>query len=218
MSVHNFLREFIEGSLFNDLETMQHAKPLDPTAQWGHLAYPIVMTCSAGIEVLGVLTSEEDPSRSKANFCHYWRTYLYPDPGPKREAAEAVYVLARCGITHSFAAKLPSVEKGTGRHLIHQNGVLIIDCLQLAEDFKRSYRDHIQPIALGTFAGTVTAETMNKQLKRLIVIGLKQIGEHQEAIERLDVVITDGRDAALEVPVTESLARASTDFPTKPSK
>lgn len=197
--MQEFLDSYIEGALFADLATLEHAGPADRGARYGHVGYPIVMAVSSGIEVLGVLTSTHPVGVSKVNFCHYWRTFLYAS-GAKRDAAEAIYKLARCGITHNFASKAPTITKGGPHHLVDVEGTLTIDCLALARDFSTSYRNQIRPIAFGA----ISAASMQGRLDALLASNLDDIDDHRSDLARLGDAYAPS-DVNVVGPITQSL-------------
>lgn len=79
MELETFLRDFVEGALFMDLETMAAAKPTpapgNPTPKFGYLGYPIIMACAAGIELLGTLLSDRYEEKSAKNFKAHDKDY-----------------------------------------------------------------------------------------------------------------------------------------------
>ncbi|HTR56308.1 MAG TPA: hypothetical protein VMJ10_36795 [Kofleriaceae bacterium] len=186
MDLKTFLGEFIEGALFMDLDTMAVAKPsaTASTPKYGYLGYPMIMTAAAGIELLGILVADRYEERSQKNFKRYWKNYLYPS-GPKRDVAEAVYSLARCGITHNYAGKAPTISK-SGEHLVRVGDIVQIDAVQLATDLKESYFRQIRPIVDGTPSGDVTAKTMAKRLDDMLKAHNKEYKEHKAAFDALD--------------------------------
>ena len=105
MDIKDFVHKFVDGYLFSDLETMKSAAP--PTGNDGHLGYPMLMTCAAGIELFGILvsTSAFEPREPGRNFRRFWQEHLYT-VGPRREVADAVYRLVRNGVAHNFATKV----------------------------------------------------------------------------------------------------------------
>lgn len=211
MQLGEFLAKYIEGALAADQETMLLAMP--PAEQldakkvgWGHVGYPMIMACAAGIEMLGILTSTYGLRESGKNFTHYWKTYLYPQAlFPARAAvADAIYVLARCGITHNFASKAPEIRKGGNHHLVSDGGTFVINCAQLVEDFEASYRDRIAPIVAGRPTGAVSADTMSKRLLLLLEKSRTEYEANRAAIDALGgVSMVPG--SALAVPSTASL-------------
>ena len=158
MRLDEFLRRFIEGYLFADVESIQ--RDVHPPTADGHCGYPMLMSCLAGIEVLGVLAgatpystlvAKQNKTALKAadpylQFCRYWEDYLYTAT-PQREAGMAIYQLLRHGVAHNFASKQPIqvTRREAGHHLRTDpgSGVTYIDADSLFGDLCQSYRNSI---------------------------------------------------------------------------
>lgn len=147
MTLDEFIERFIEGYLFHDLREMAKIR----VPNYGGCGYPMVMTTLAGIELLGVLTSEKDYSEQHGDnrFREFWQRYLYPT-SPRRQAmADLMYQLVRNGLAHTYMTK-PGfvVTKGyDGRHLSKTSGdeeIIVIDALTLAEDFELAYTQRVK--------------------------------------------------------------------------
>jgi len=77
MDIEEFLKVNIEGYLLNDLENMANYRK-DPSKQYGELAYPMIISTIAGMELLGALLDPGKFDKYKGNeyFRHYWEQYL----------------------------------------------------------------------------------------------------------------------------------------------
>src|SRR5262245_20741877 len=119
MSLEQYLKHFIEGYLFEDLRSMAAVK-LAPTRKYGGVGYPMVMSTLAGIEVLGVLTSDKEFTGWKGNksFRDFWRDYLYPHRPERQDIGGAIYELVRHGLVHSYITK-PSFTVTKCNHSAH---------------------------------------------------------------------------------------------------
>lgn len=151
MMARAFLRHFVEGYLFGDLDTMTAASA-QATADVGRLGYPIFMSCSAGIELLGMLVSAEPitrqsgghdgPHAPRTNFARFWTNYLYPNDRARRDAANAVFQLIRNGVAHTFVAKDWDI-KVDGEHLKRTGDTPRLNAVQLATDLKNAYAEFV---------------------------------------------------------------------------
>lgn len=142
-TLNEFLENNIKGYLLRDLESMKqnYAPPPD---YLGGCGYPLVGAVCAGVEVLGALISRDpfDTHLGRPYFVNYWETYLYATDPERKATAHGVYSLGRNGVAHTFVMKGPIVvAKGAPSHHFTKapTGKIVIDAVQLADDFKRSY-------------------------------------------------------------------------------
>jgi hypothetical protein len=184
MDIRDFVNKFVDGYLFSDLATMKSAAPL--TGNDGHLGYPILMTCAAGIELFGILVSTIpfEPKPSK-NFLRYWEEHLYP-ASPRREAGNAVYQLVRHGIAHNFATKVAfEVTKGGPHHLTTADEVTIIDACTLADDLRSSFDALLRPIVNGLPAHGISAASVQARLDEIAADNVKRFRLVQASLAAL---------------------------------
>lgn len=154
MTLDEFLERFVEGYLFGDLRSMAPIKP--PDGQYGGVGYPMVMTALAGVELLGVLTSDEEfsPHSGRKRFREFWQSFLYPSQPARQEMAPLVYQLVRHGLAHTYMTK-PVIEVTKAYHGEHlcrtQRGSIILDALTLADELSEAYTQRLKPKIKGRF-------------------------------------------------------------------
>jgi hypothetical protein len=140
LSLDTCLLVVIEGYLLNDLKSMED------DIEWkdlGAVCYPMLMAILAGSELLGRLTG----GNASQAVAHYWTTFmsrinpLYVDLG-----AVAQDIL-RNGLMHTYFTKpgVGVVRKIPGAHLTTDDGLILLDCCVLADDFRESYLRHAKP-------------------------------------------------------------------------
>jgi hypothetical protein len=90
-----------------------------------------------------------DPRSGSEHFRHFWQKSLYPTDAVRSDLAPTIYKLVRHGLAHAFVTKpliLVTKNKGTKNHLCRDAaGVLTIDCLALADDFRTAYERFVIP-------------------------------------------------------------------------
>lgn len=156
MNLDQYLAQFIEGYLLEDLRAMAPIR-LAPGKEYGAVGYPMVMTVLSGIEVLGALTSPTkfNPENGASRFGDYWRNYMYPDRPARQRLADLVYQSIRHGLAHSFMTKpmIRVTKHADARsHLtMASNDVLCVDANVLAIDFEKAYLDRLRPAITGQF-------------------------------------------------------------------
>jgi hypothetical protein len=152
MTLDQYLERFVEGYLFEDLRSMAAVK-LTPPKDYGGVGYPMVTATLAGIELLGVLTSNTEFKgwRGDKRFRDYWQHFLYPLRPDRQPIANAIYDLVRNGIVHTYTTK-PTfvVTKGhDGRHMCwgrtDDGPAFWIDALTFAEESIESYDQRVKP-------------------------------------------------------------------------
>jgi hypothetical protein len=197
MEPEAFLRTFISGYLLLDLKTMLRAKPATPD---GHLGYPILMSCAAGIEMLGILASPrtfaEEP---EANFVRYWQHYLYHHSDPRKAVGSAIYQLARHGIAHNFAAKAPlCIAKRGAYHLVRDEDEVILTVSTLCLDLLHSYRTRFLPVSRGDRSGPQgeTRDTTRLRLDEVVERNERVRKNHAQALMKLNNVAFSSRGAS----------------------
>jgi hypothetical protein len=168
MTLDEYLAQFIEGYLLEDLRSMGSISPPANTA-YGAVGYPMVMTAMAGIEVLGVLTSKSKFSAENGSdrFGDFWRHYVYVEQPALQRLHSLVYQMVRHGLAHAFLAK-PMIRVTKHRdpnHLrrVKDGEVLILDALTLADDFATAYGQRLRPRIVGEVRATM--ETRFNELR-----------------------------------------------------
>lgn len=172
MVIDDFLKQFVEGYLFHDLESM--SKITLPIGQNdGAAGYPMVATTLAGIELLGGLlmpnTDPFDPqNKSNDYFLNYWNNYLSKKHPHYTGLGRLFRQLMRNGIAHTFVAK-PGifVEKGSNRQMSIDTTrqEIYIDCNVFFKEFEDSYIKLVKPIIAGTATSPLTTKiTMQTRL------------------------------------------------------
>lgn len=156
-----FLQHNVEGNLFRDLREMQRVP----------IAYPLLMTTFAGIELLGALLSVSrfKTGRGAIYFSSYWKTHLYPRLKNTEAIGNVFYQLVRHGIAHHFVLKGPMavVRSEPTVHLTQDcDGNRLVDAVQLATDFMDSFTARVKPLVAST-AGEVNSMTMAARLQEI---------------------------------------------------
>jgi hypothetical protein len=155
MVLDEYLQEFIEGYLLEDLHAMAQIE-LAPGKRHGAVGYPMVMPVLSGIEVLGVLTSRAKFSENNgaARFGEFWRQYMYPERPALQRLDTLVYDMVRHGLAHSFLAK-PMVRVTKHRDSLHlsrtSSDVFVLDALTFADEFETAYHQRLRPEISGEF-------------------------------------------------------------------
>ena len=139
IALTNALEVVIEGYLLGDLESM--ATEIKPK-EIGAVGYPMAMAVLAGSELLGALTSDV----AKTNRIeHYWTTYMARVNEKYGDLAAIAAELFRNGIAHSYLSRpgVAVVRGGVEWHLQrHPSLGVVLDCVKLYRDFRRSYEDY----------------------------------------------------------------------------
>lgn len=152
-TLNEFLSKYIEGYLFNDLESVRR----EVTAREdNNAAYLMLGGLCAGIEFLGYLIGRDyEVSHGLVStaqgFEDYCSEYLAPID-PRYEIFGTIGKrLVRNGIMHNFATKgmIGVTRRGQREtsHLVRYTGegVIIINPDFLLEDFKKSYVENVTP-------------------------------------------------------------------------
>lgn len=171
MSIDDFIKQFVEGYLFHDLEGM--SKIVLPSGQNdGAAGYPMVATALAGMELLGnLLMSNSDPFNPKSGndyFLNFWDNYFCKQNSAYTGLGRLFRQLMRNGIAHTFVAK-PGifVVKGSGMQILIDTvkKEIYVDCNVFYNDFEQSYVKFVKPILDGSdpFPATTKA-TMQGRL------------------------------------------------------
>lgn len=157
MNIDDFLKQFIEGYLFHDLESM--SKIVLPAGQDdGAAGYPIIATTLAGMELLGNLLwpgrAPFDPkNKSNDYFLNYWDNYFCKLNPQYTGLGRLFRQLIRNGIAHTFLAKNGIfIEKGTNRQtsIDTVKKEIYVDCNVFYKEFEDSYLKLVKPIIDGT--------------------------------------------------------------------
>ena len=103
MTLDDYLEQFIEGYLLEDLRSMASIT-LPPDQRYGAVGYPMVMTALSGIEVLGALTSRTKCSGENGadRFGAFWREYVYVEKPAFQRLHALVYQMVRHGLAHAY--------------------------------------------------------------------------------------------------------------------
>jgi hypothetical protein len=144
IALADVLETLVEGWLLGDLESMAtEIKPKDI----GAVGYPMAMAVLAGSELLGALVSDITKSKRIGN---YWTRYMAKVDRKYGDLGEIATDLFRNGIAHSYLSR-PGVAivRGDRRwHLRRSRLGVTLECVQLYEDFCRSYTEHAKPFIL----------------------------------------------------------------------
>lgn len=138
--VEDVLGYVVEGYLLGDLESM---KTEIRVKEVGAVGYPMVMSVLSGSELLAALATDAKNNLIKT----YFETFLSRIDERYADVAELAADAARHGIAHNYLS-WPGVAVARGaaeRHLGLEGNELILDCVMLYDDFRRSYEDHAKP-------------------------------------------------------------------------
>ncbi|MGE3512857.1 MAG: hypothetical protein AB7N65_28680 [Vicinamibacterales bacterium] len=155
MDLEQYLAQFIEGYLLEDLKSMASIR-LPEGKAYGAVGYPMVMTALSGVEILGSLTSPAPftVDNGANSFGYFWKEYVYTGHPARARLHEFMYQFVRHGLAHSFMTK-PMVivtKHRDGRHLTQDRaGAVWIDALNLAEELEYAYRERLRPKVTGEF-------------------------------------------------------------------
>lgn len=178
MDIEKFLERFVEGYLFKDLDTLTVIEPTPPSAD-GAVGYPMMLTCVAGIELLGALlaASQFRVDAGVGAFVWYWNRWLgqVDSKYTAKNLGSVVRSLVRNPLAHTYitAPGIYVTKRNRSQHLScdWQKLVLIIDCDQLAEDLKGSYYQGVRPIVDGKSLQignlTISRASMQKRLDEI---------------------------------------------------
>ncbi len=140
--VARVLTNLVEGYLFGDLESMATEVQLK---EMGACGYPMVMAVLSGSELLGAMTSDvAQDDRIET----YWKTFMAEIDPLYGYLGKIASQLARNGIAHTYLAHLGIlvVRANRRRHLtLSENEEVILDCLELYAQFRKSYEAHARP-------------------------------------------------------------------------
>lgn len=157
--LEDFFERNVEGFLFNDLDAVSGTGA----------SYPAILTCFAGIELLGAIVSPTKFNRDDGRlyFSGYWRQFLYPALPSTTAVSEDIYKFVRHGVAHAYVMK-GSFGAGTAATVPHlsrtPDDVIYIDAAQLAKDLRESYAQRLLPAVA---ANHVLAASMAKQVKEI---------------------------------------------------
>lgn len=176
MTIEDFLKRFVEGYLFHDLENMVTLKPLKGQDD-GAAGYPMIMTTLAGVELLGGLISPTPFNQYDGNnyFLDYWDRCLSITNPDYENLGKLFRQLVRHGLAHSFLAKhgvfVTKMETNSTSPKFQidlQRKEIYIDCIQFFLDFKKSYETFIQPVAFSSASLSITSKaTMQQRLDEM---------------------------------------------------
>lgn len=168
MDIDRFLKQFVEGYLLHDLESMSKITLPDGQND-GAVGYPMVSTTLAGMELLGGLLMPNidpfDANKGSDYFLNYWNNYFINENPAYTGLGRLFRQLMRNGISHTFVAK-PGimVEKGTNRQMSVDTTrqEVYIDCNVFYKEFEKSYKNLVRPIVDGT---TTSPSTTKAQMQ-----------------------------------------------------
>ncbi len=148
--VAELLTNVIEGYAFGDLESIKTEITPKPFGAGGYL---MVAAVFAGSELLGAISSAARNPGSRVD--SYWSGYMARIDERYGYLGKLAKQLLRDGVAHLYLSHsgVAVVRGAPERHLRICNGELIFDCIQLYEDFRRSYEEHakadiLQDVAL----------------------------------------------------------------------
>jgi hypothetical protein len=137
----DFLDDVVGGYILGDLQSMDRYVPDDKDS--GACGYPMVMAVLAGSELLGLLAGVG--TNHKDRLVGYWQRHMKQVRPRYADLGEVAYGLMRNGLMHAYVTKpnIIVVRRRPDCHLVYEPpGVLFIDCITLADDFRASYLDH----------------------------------------------------------------------------
>lgn len=222
MEIEDFLKQFIDGYLLADLAAMSAVTP--PPGQTGACGYSMVLVTLAGCELLGALTCSRsfNPFEGSEHFAYFWRNGLYPTDSVRAALAPTAYKVVRHGLAHAFVTKpmiLVTKNKGTKNHLCRDtSGVLTIDCLALADDFRSAYERLVIPklqtiserAALQQQLDLMHTQQSKESDAQAILIGSAPVGDPTEGLQ----FIPSGQVMAKPtVPIPSGVARINSPAP-----
>lgn len=167
--LQEYLEKYIDGYLFCDLKSI--ATKIPANLHPGAAGYPMILTMCAGMELLGALLrptlkDKFNEDQGIKYFGHYWKYYLSKTNPEYKKYGEIARTLVRNGLAHLFMTKpnIGIVKSNPRLHLKKVEGHLVIDCVRLFEDFKKSYEDHAKPVILDGKEGTQLASNRLHQI------------------------------------------------------
>jgi hypothetical protein len=153
--IEQFLNQFLEGYLFEDIKSV--IKHIPNNLHPGAAGYPIIMSVCSGIEMLGTFVQgkEEEPfgyDKHLNYFGHYWVHYLSKINPEYRQYVSLARELVRNGLAHTYATKMfvGVTRRDQSLHLKAYNGVIVIHADSFYQDFQRSYFEVVKPLLLPT--------------------------------------------------------------------
>lgn len=167
--LQEYLDKYIDGYLLADLESI--ATRIPSNLHPGAAGYPMILTLCAGMELLGALL--RPPNKEKFNeddgiryFGHYWKHYLSKVNPEYEQFGEVARTLVRNGLAHLFMTKprIGVVKSNPKLHLKQVEDHLVLDAVQLYEDFKKSYLEYAKPGILDGKEGTQLASNRLRQI------------------------------------------------------
>jgi hypothetical protein len=178
-NIDDFLKRFVEGYLFHDLDNIATLKALEGHDD-GAAGYPMIATIMAGIELLGGLVSQSSFSNTAGNgyFLDYWNKCLAVTNADYKNLGELFRKLIRHGLAHTFLAKHgilvtkrdPKIHAPTFK-VDRVRNELTIDCVDFYNDFKKSYYEHIQPLIFDGKTSTLTDKaTIQIRLNEMVAL------------------------------------------------
>jgi hypothetical protein len=139
LSLAGCLDVVVEDYVLGDLDSMAEIE----WKETGAVCYPMVMTVLAGCELLGRLAGA--PKGLEVD--RYWTQFMAEVDSRYGELAALAQHLLRHELMHSYFTK-PGVGVVRGKpeaHLRFADEMLILNCLELANDFRESYERHAKP-------------------------------------------------------------------------
>lgn len=167
MTPSDFTKQFIEGYIFGDLETMSQCKDVPNGKNYGMVGYPMLGTIMAGMELMGGLllpsTARYNPNDMRPNFCNYWDNCFVKEYPQYAGLGNLFYSLIRNGIAHVFIAKYGvTVNKLAGPAILidQSKQEIFINPNELYKEFEISYINQAKSTLDGSATTTIVPTTV----------------------------------------------------------
>lgn len=154
MDIKDFLKQFVEGYLFHDLENLAKIE-LTVTQNSGALNYPMVLSILSGMELLGfILSTDNKPFSGDTNsgnkyFENYWKNYFSVQEPKYKPLGNVFRQLIRHGIAHTFLTKHGVyISKGLNNkiQINASEKKIYFDSIVFFREFVDSYNNLVRPI------------------------------------------------------------------------
>ena len=172
LSLDACLQTIVEGYLLNDLKSM--AEEII-SKEFGAVCYPMLMAVLAGSELLGCLTG----GRKGKEVHDYWAGFMSRINPDYADLGELAQQIMRHGLMHTYVTK-PGVEVVrdiAAAHLTTHDGVLVVDCCVLSDDFRQSYLQHAKGFIMS-----------NRQAAEQGVAVIQREATKQQAMRALEAI------------------------------
>jgi hypothetical protein len=187
--VKNFVEQFIEGYILEDLETMSRDN-VSPGKKYGAVGYPMIATILSGMELLGGFLTPNaqqfNPRGMRGNFLNYWDNYFVKEYPQYNGLGDIFYSLIRNGIGHVFIAKHGIVvNKFAGPAILvdQTKKELYLNPNEFYKEFRESYLNRAKPI----LDGSDTTTGLNTTIigSRVNVLDADYLAESQAKFDSL---------------------------------